>query len=158
MSERPDAAELLALARAALLDEIADAVPAEKRYTVLMAANAIAIAGREIAAGARMARETLAALAGLYGEVAAGEEEDAETVEARLAGLERRLARDLRRGAFDGDPRLPALLLRRTRAALAISNPKALPAEHSGREGEVVGDGTACGAPPRAPSPAPGRG
>ncbi len=125
MSERPDAAELLALARAALLEGIADAVPAERRYTVLMAANAIAIAGREIAGGPRAARETLTALAGLYGEAAVAGEE-AETVETRLAGLERRLAGDIRRGAFDGDPRLPELLLRRARDALAISNPKAL--------------------------------
>jgi hypothetical protein len=122
MAERPAAAELLALARETLLRELADAVPAEKRYSLLMVANAMAVAAREIEGGDRRDRDALAELHRFYG----GPDEAGGTVEARRAALERRLAQDIRRGAFDGDDSLRKLLLDQVRARLAVSNPKAL--------------------------------
>ena len=124
MAEHPDAVELLALARETLLAQLADAVPAEKRYTLLMVANAMAIAAREVQAGERLPREALADLCTLYGETAGA----AEDATAHRMRLERRLAADIRRGAFDGEAgeRLRALLLGHVRTRLAVSNPKVL--------------------------------
>ena len=47
MNDRPDATELLAIARRTLLDELLPRLPEELRYTALMIANAMAIASRE---------------------------------------------------------------------------------------------------------------
>ena len=46
MLEQPDAADLLATARAALLDNLLPALPAHLHYEARMVANAMAIAGR----------------------------------------------------------------------------------------------------------------
>jgi hypothetical protein len=118
-AEHPHAAELLALARETLLGELADAVPPDKRYTLLMVANAMAIAGREIEGREALQQDALADLCRLYGEPVEG---------ASVAAVERRLADDIRKGRFDGGPgdRLREALLRRVRAQLAVSNPKAL--------------------------------
>ncbi len=103
MKVEPSAADLLAIARATILAEIAPSLPEAKRYAALMAANALAIAGRDLAVPP---------------------DEPAEI--ARLAAL---LARRIREGRFDeGEPRarLRAHLLETTRARLAVSNPRAL--------------------------------
>lgn len=96
-ADRPDAAELLAVARKTLLEELVPALPEEKRYQALMIANALAIAGRALAAPPA---------------------ED-------LAGLEA-LAGEIRAGQHDGDAALHARLLRWAEARTAVANPKAL--------------------------------
>jgi hypothetical protein len=123
VDEHPHPAELLALARETLLGALADAVPAEKRYTLLMIANAMAIAGREVTSGGQAQADALADLRALYGET-----EGAGDIAAQLASLERRLSDDIRNGRFDGEAgeRLRTLLLRQVRARLALSNPKAI--------------------------------
>ncbi|MEI6162171.1 MAG: DUF6285 domain-containing protein [Roseococcus sp.] len=50
MLEQPDAADLLATARTALLDKLLPALPAHLHYEARMIANAMAIAGRATAA------------------------------------------------------------------------------------------------------------
>lgn len=49
MRQTPDAANLIAIARQTLLDTLLPALPADKRYAGLMVANALAIAGRQLA-------------------------------------------------------------------------------------------------------------
>ena len=49
MRDRPNGADLLAVARRSLLDEVAPALKGQPRYVALMVANAIGIASRELA-------------------------------------------------------------------------------------------------------------
>jgi len=57
MKVEPSAADLLEIARAAILAEIAPSLPEAQRYAALMAANALAIAGRDLAAASTAAAE-----------------------------------------------------------------------------------------------------
>jgi hypothetical protein len=63
MLEKPDAADLLATAREVVLTELLPSLPPEKAFAARMVANALAIAGREIAAEVPEAAVDLAALA-----------------------------------------------------------------------------------------------
>lgn len=96
-ADRPAPGELLAVARKTLLEELVPALPEEKRYQALMVANALAIAGRALAAPSA---------------------EDAAELEA--------LAAAIRAGRHDGDAALHARLLRWAEARTAVTNPKAL--------------------------------
>jgi hypothetical protein len=123
MKVEPSAADLLEIARATILAEIAPSLPETKRYAALMAANALAIAGRDLAAG-RTAPAEIARLAALLGDwTPPGDEAWALREGTAL------LARRIREGRFDeGDARarLRAHLLEATRSRLAVSNPRAL--------------------------------
>jgi hypothetical protein len=126
MNDQPDAAKLLAIARATLLDKLLPQLPEASRYDALMVANAMAIAIREYAAGGAPAQTELARLRTLYTE--RGETLAGDPLEDALRELNRRLATDIRGGRFDGRERA-ALLghLEKTAAdQLAIANPKAL--------------------------------
>lgn len=126
MKTQPNAADLLAIARATLLDQLLPALPEELRYDALMIANAIAIASREHAAGDAPAQAELARLQGLFGE--SGEIPAGPALATSLVKLNQRLAADVRTGRFD-DKERKALLdhLEKTSAdELAISNPRAL--------------------------------
>ena len=97
----PDAARLLDLARAELLNEILPNLEGDARYRVRLIANALKIAAHELAAGAADQAETARDLAAFAPDTA--------------------LRDALRAGALDGDPDLHALLVRlteRRRAAL----------------------------------------
>ncbi len=123
MRNNPDAAGLLRIARETLLDEILESVPEERRHTLRMAANALAIAAREAEAGEADLVKELRLLGELYGEdvvQAAG-----ATLRERIAKMNKRFARDIRDGIFDGAcaPGVHALLMDQVRARLAISNP-----------------------------------
>jgi hypothetical protein len=119
----PSSRDLLEIARATLLAEIAPALPEAQRYGALMAANALAIAARELTAPDAGAAE-LARLAALLPQWAP----PGDGHEALREGTARLAAR-IRAGAFDEGPAREALLahLRETvRARLATSNPRAL--------------------------------
>lgn len=119
-------AQLLAVARNALTEDIVPHVPAERRYTALMLANALGIATRELEAGDAPRSDALQRLGPLYETDARGEPD-----EGRLAQLERRLAREIRAGSHDAGPTreaVAAYLEARTRAQVAISNPRYLQA------------------------------
>lgn len=119
MNIRPDASELLAIARQTLLDQLLPQLPDSVRYQALMVANAMAIAGRECREG-----------------------ECADAVEAQLLGpllgdtgqlltdARQALCRAIRQGRFDepgsDQDRLFSALSTITRARLSISNPKVL--------------------------------
>jgi hypothetical protein len=126
--DRPDALTLLDAARRHLLEELLPLLPDERRLDVLMIANAMGIAGREAQAGDAALREALMRLATIYGETVpdALSEEEAR---ALLSRINRRLAADIRAGAFDSGPQRAALLAHleaTTRARVAITNPKVL--------------------------------
>jgi hypothetical protein len=117
--DRPTGAELLDLAREAFQRDILPALPDDRRLAALMILNVMGIAGREIAAGAAPRRQLAARLAGLYGP---GEPD----------GLFRRLAAEIRAGAFDeGAPRDAAreLLWDLAKAKARAANPRLLSAQ-----------------------------
>jgi hypothetical protein len=123
MKVEPSAADLLEIARATILSEIAPALPEAQRYAALMAANALAIAGRDLAAADASAAELSRLAALLPGWVPRGEPATA------LREATARLARSIRDGRFDeGEARASLLAhLRETvRERLAISNPRVL--------------------------------
>ena len=123
MKVEPAAAELLEIARATILAEIAPALPEGQRYAALMAANALAIAGRDLAAPDAGAGE-LARLAALLPGFAPAGGADAALREATA-----RLAKAIREGRFDAGEARASLLahLRQTvRERLSVSNPRAL--------------------------------
>jgi hypothetical protein len=126
MNDRPDAAELLAIARQTLLDTLLPRLPADQRYTALMIANAMAIASREHAAGDAAAQAELSRLRELFAEHAkplAG-----AALAAALEGYNRRLATEIRHGRFDDRERaaLRVHLEKTTADKLAVANPRAL--------------------------------
>jgi hypothetical protein len=113
----PGVRELLDATRSALVNDVVPLLPADRRYAALMAANALAIAMREMDAPDTAARE-LARVDALLGEAG-----------RPLAETNRVLAARIRTGAFDeGEARRHLLdhLQATTRERLAISNPKAI--------------------------------
>jgi hypothetical protein len=113
MNDTPDAADLLATARAALKAEVLPHLPRGALYPALMALNAMAIAARQAEAGATRRAAARAALAPF----ATGDTLDAMT---------RDLARSIRAGRFaPGDPALHAALLAAARLATEESTPRA---------------------------------
>jgi hypothetical protein len=105
--DRPDAAELVAIALARFRTEILPAVPAEMRLTALMIANALGIAERELTG--RDDGTLAASMVALIGETA-------EFIPGFVA--------DLRRGRWDDHADMHRLLLEDAKARLAIANPR----------------------------------
>ncbi|MGF1609680.1 MAG: DUF6285 domain-containing protein [Kiloniellales bacterium] len=114
---RPTAERLLEEARRALLEDVLPAAGEGQRYTLLMIANALAIAVRELRDGVAVAAEEQAALSGFLGESAQG---------ADAAEMEKLLAAAIRTGRYDADAALHELLSRSIVRRLEIANPKAL--------------------------------
>ena len=119
MRDRPKGANLLLQARATLLGELLDKLPADKHYDALMIAHAMVIVARELEAGAGGEGER-AALEALLGPA-----QEADT-EAALRALNARLGEGIRAGRYDRVEPVHALLSRDTAARLALSNPKLL--------------------------------
>ncbi|MEX5683340.1 hypothetical protein D3C87_1330530 [compost metagenome] len=119
MNIRPDASELLAIARQTLLSELLPQLPDSLRYKALMVANAMAIAGRECRDGECADAVEAQLLAALL------DDSEASLTDARQA-----LCQAIRQGRFDepgpDQDRLFPALSAITRARLSISNPKAL--------------------------------
>ncbi|MCL4767449.1 MAG: hypothetical protein KJZ80_14570 [Hyphomicrobiaceae bacterium] len=127
MQDRPDISELLAAARAAILDKIAPALAGEGRKEALMAANALAIVRRELEDGETMREWELTALRQLVDE---DEDGAARAPQERLQILNRCLSERIRAGEFDrpGARRdgLTRFLREATTWKLRINNPKLL--------------------------------
>ncbi|MFG1398011.1 DUF6285 domain-containing protein [Roseixanthobacter pseudopolyaromaticivorans] len=105
-------ADLLAIARKTLQEEIAPQLSGDQRYQAAMVANACAIAGREMATEA-VAREA-----------------EAACLDAAQAPSPAALCAAIRAGARDADPHLHAALLRHSLIATYRTRPGALrPAE-----------------------------
>lgn len=112
----PEAEELLTIARQELLGELLPAVDSGLKYQVLMIANAMNIARREITEGPSTEQRAGEAIKGFYQAHAPQQAEQAD---------ESQLAADIRARRFtaQGD-QLHELLLTLTRGKLQISNPK----------------------------------
>ena len=121
MRDLPTGPALLALARDVLLNELMPLLPPMAHLEARLVANSMAIAEHEAILGAAPAQRILHELQELYGERGEGEE-----------GLMRRLACDLRAGAFEeGEPRerhAHEILWRLTIAKLRNANPRFLKA------------------------------
>jgi hypothetical protein len=119
MRRQPTASNLLETARTVLRQSIVPLLSGPAQYQALMVARAMAIAAQQLEAGEGPDEEARARLASLY-----------DTPSATLGELERRLATDLRRGAFDepGAMRDAVFthLSETARAMAAESCPKAL--------------------------------
>jgi len=120
--DRPDAPELLDALAEFLFADVRGSVPREKRFQVLIAANVCAVVARELRAGEEPLREDFA----LFGELL-GSELDvpaaAELPEA-VRRAERRLAEEIRGGAFDARlDRLIAGLREHVRRKLDVARP-----------------------------------
>lgn len=124
MNDRPDAAELLEIARRTLLDDVLPRLPQDLRYSTLMIANAMAIATREHAAGDNTAMAELARLQKFYREPQHAPA--ASALRAALSDYNRRLAADIRAGRCDGWGGLRDHLAQTTADKLAVADPKVL--------------------------------
>jgi hypothetical protein len=115
MRERPDGADLLAVAREVLRRELLPLLPKEKAYDALMVANAMGIAERQLRQGEEPMRQEREALAGLL----AGSGD--------LAALNREFARRIRAGDFDTNADAARILRESVLQRLRESAPKSLP-------------------------------
>ena len=115
MTDDDRLAGLLSVARETLRTELQPALDPALRYRAAMVANALAIVARRLSLGQGVEARQIQALAALYPDAAG----------SGLRGLERRLARELRRGRLDveREERVRAVLLARTLARLEIANP-----------------------------------
>lgn len=117
MRPKPSGAELLDLARRVLRDDVASELSGPARYKALMAANAMAIVGRQLAEGTEAEVRILKRLTTIL-------DHDGEP-----ADLEGELAKALRAGDLDEDRDVHALLLESVEAKLRESNPRVLAVE-----------------------------
>ena len=129
MRDRPTGAQLLRHARAALLEELTDPLPEERRYQAHLLAEALAIAAREQEAGERPLEAEWGALAELFGEDATPPGGAAETLEEALLRLNWRLVSEIRGAKRDAEARVYALLRATTIARLRENNPQVLEEE-----------------------------
>lgn len=127
MQDRPDARELLEAVRAFVEEQVVPALEGTRQFHARVAANVLAIVGRELAHGddlLRAERRRLAALLEVTEEVGM----DAPgALAASVRALNERLAERIRRGDADDGPWRAAVLAHlRTTATerLAIANPK----------------------------------
>jgi hypothetical protein len=140
MRDLPTGLDLMALARRLLLDEILPLLPEERRPDLRLAATSMAIAAREAANGDRPLREISDLLTEFYAEMAphpgplpaSGAREKGEDEDDDPANLLRRLAGDLRKGAFETsgsrERAARAILWRLTILKLREGNPQFLAA------------------------------
>ena len=98
IDDRPDGAELLAVARATLLEDLLPELPQSRRYQALMIANAMAMARREL---------------------------ESRSLAAEGDALEQ-LASKLRAGQRDGDPETYGALLDSCIGRVRVSQPRDL--------------------------------
>ncbi len=132
MQDEPSTEDLLRTARETLLAGLLPLLPEARRLDALIIANVMAIAAREAAFGEAPLRHELARLGALYGEEQPSGAAHAD-VAAAVERLSRRLAADLRSGAFEGDSarfdQVKAHLVETTLQKLRVNNPRYLEAE-----------------------------
>lgn len=130
MKDIADAPDLIATARDALLNDLLPKLQKDQRYTVLMIANAMAIAQREQRSGIDVKRDEIGRLHDLLAKCGiAVVPPGGDGAEDKLPVLRRMLCGAIRGGRFDDASHSPALLAHLERTAadwVAISNPKAL--------------------------------
>ena len=127
MQDRPDAQELLAAVRAFLEEQVVPALEGTRQFHARVAANVLAIVGRELAVGEETLRAEWQRLARLLGTPVHEPPDGAGALAAAVRELNGRLAERIRAGDAD-DGAWPADVLAHLRATsaerLAIANPK----------------------------------
>jgi len=127
MSNKPDDATLLNLARRVLHDDLLADLPEAARYRARMVGNAMAIAARAITDGGHTREAERKALAALYDEAPGSTGRvDAEPLDDAVTRLNWWLTAEIRAGRRDGDAQAHALLVECARARLRLVNPKTL--------------------------------
>lgn len=101
MVEAPSGAELLEASRTILRETLMPALPPEHRHTVLMIANAMSIAERELRAGCSVRQEELVSLRAIL--MFGGVHENTGSLEEQVHALNRELSRRIRAGAFESN-------------------------------------------------------
>ncbi len=124
MRDNPQADDLLKIAEATFRQEILPHLPADKKYTALMIANAMRIAARQFGCDKNEAEAEIAALSELLGQSTTGDGPDA------LLNLNKQFAAAIRSGAFSsgkkGHDMARKYLLTSVQNRLAEVNPKAI--------------------------------
>jgi len=124
MRDTPQADDLLKIAETTFRQEILPHLPADKKYTALMIANAMRIATRQFACDENEAAAEIAGLSALLGQSAVDNNPDA------LLNLNKRFASAIRSGAFasgnEGHNMARKHLLTCMQNRLAEVNPKAI--------------------------------
>lgn len=127
MQDRPDARELLEAVRVFLEEQIVPVLDGTKQFHARVAANVLAIVGRELVQGEEALRAEWGRLVELLGVTSADVPTSEEALRASVRGLNAGLAERIRGGSADEGPWGAAVLahLRITAAErLAIANPK----------------------------------
>lgn len=121
MNDHPAGDELLSTARRVLLDRLLPVLPPDRLYETLMVANAMAIAGRELAATDQDVIDIDQSLSDFYRKAGLGRQQDE-------SDIVRDLALKIRHDDIPPDliGSLRALLLSIAQRRLLISNPKYL--------------------------------
>jgi hypothetical protein len=128
MQDRPTVEEILGAVRAFLEDEVVPALDGRRRFHALVAANVLAIAGRQLAGEAGdLAAEwrRLAVLLDVRGEPPT----DTAALRAAVRDLTETLCARIRAGDADGGPFAAAVrthLEATARVKLAVDNPRLL--------------------------------
>jgi hypothetical protein len=127
MNDRPNATELLDIARTTLISAVLPRLPEDQRYNALMIANAMAISAREHAQGPEVPLAELARLRALFNE---NDDSGVGALPAALERYNRRLVADIRTGQFDAEKRTALVehLQKTVDAKVAVTNPKILKA------------------------------
>ena len=127
MLNPPPGHELLASARALLLDDLLPALPREQAHKLRSISDAMGIAERELRGSAEDAFHELRLLAEFYDETLPAMRALGE-VAANLRRMNARLARDIRAGTLDRRKagRLRRVLLEQVLSRLRIASPKYL--------------------------------
>jgi hypothetical protein len=124
VQDRPDAWELLAALRVFLSDEIAPAVPADKRFGLRVAINVCAMLEREARLGELPAREELAALSQLLGDPGRAAVPPDGEVGVAVREMQRKLASTIRAGELDERlDEVAGVLRERLAARLRVAHP-----------------------------------
>lgn len=127
MQDRPDARELLEAVRTFLEEQVVPALDGTRQFHARVAANVLAIVGREMAHGEDALRAERARLVRLLRQPDEGVPETSAGLVASVGALNAVLADRIRRGEADDGPwRAEVLRHLRVTAAerLAIANPK----------------------------------
>jgi uncharacterized protein DUF6285 len=130
MQDRPDARELLEAVRNFLEEQVVPALEGTRQFHARVAANVLAIVGREIADGDAALRTEWTRLCTVLGEPASTPPESGAALVAAVRALNETLVARIRRGDADTGPwRLQVLTHLRLMAAdrLAVANPKYAP-------------------------------
>jgi hypothetical protein len=127
MQDRPDARELLEAVRGFLEEQVVPALDGTRQFHARVAANVLAIVGRELADGERALRGEWRRLVELLGVNAADPPVDGAALLAAVRALNDQLAMRIRAGAADADPwraRVVAHLKLTADERLVIANPR----------------------------------